>query len=90
MRSFEAITGPKTDRWLVRMVGLLAGAIGASIAAGVAEEEISSETRVLAICSAASFALVDVVYAWKGRISKIYLADAAVELAFIVSLMRER
>ncbi|MGH7661110.1 MAG: hypothetical protein ACRENA_09390 [Vulcanimicrobiaceae bacterium] len=28
MRSFEAITGPKTDRWLVRMVGLLAATIG--------------------------------------------------------------
>lgn len=72
------------------MVGLLAATIGASIAAGTAEEEISSETRLLAVCSAASFALIDVVYACKGRIGKIYLADAAVELAFIFSLMRER
>ena len=89
VRSFEAVTGPKMDRWLVRMVGLLAATAGASIATGLQEEKIRSETRVLALCSAASFAAIDAVYACKGRISKIYLADAAVELAFIISLMCE-
>mgnify|MGYP003293179536 CR=1 FL=1 len=29
MRTFELVTGPKTDDWLVRMVGLLAAVIGA-------------------------------------------------------------
>jgi peptidoglycan/LPS O-acetylase OafA/YrhL len=88
MRSFEAVTGPKRDRWLVRMVGLLAATIGASILVGLQDEEVSAETRALAICSAASFAAIDTVYALPGRISKIYLADAAVELAIIVSLLR--
>jgi hypothetical protein len=87
MRSFEAVTGPKTDRWLVRMVGLLAASIGTSIVVGLQEEQVRDETRVLAICSAASFTLIDTVYALKGRISKLYLADAAVEIAFIASLM---
>jgi hypothetical protein len=27
-RSFEAVTGPKTDYWLVRTVGVLVAAIG--------------------------------------------------------------
>src|SRR4051794_41964369 len=31
MASFEAVTGPKTDDWLVRMVGLLAAVIGATL-----------------------------------------------------------
>jgi hypothetical protein len=30
--SFEAVTGPKTDDWLVHMVGLLAGVIAAGSA----------------------------------------------------------
>jgi hypothetical protein len=30
LASFEAITGPKVDDWLVRMVGLLAAVIGAT------------------------------------------------------------
>ena len=29
--SFERATGPKTDRWLVRMVGILAAVIGAAL-----------------------------------------------------------
>lgn len=33
-RAFEAVTGPKTDWWLVQMVGLLAVSIGTTIAIG--------------------------------------------------------
>ncbi|HET9287503.1 MAG TPA: hypothetical protein VFO26_08100 [Gaiella sp.] len=77
-RSFEAVTGRKTDYWLVRTVGLLAAAIGASLlVAATREERPSPEAVALAGGSAASFALVDVVYVWRRRISPIYLADAA-------------
>ena len=31
MRSFELITGPKTDDWLVRTVGVLAASIGLTL-----------------------------------------------------------
>ncbi len=77
-RSFEAVTGRKTDYWLVRTVGLLAAAIGASLlVAATRDEGPSPEAVVLAGGSAASFALVDVVYVARRRISPIYLADAA-------------
>jgi hypothetical protein len=77
-RSFEAITGRKTDYWLVRTVGLLATAIGGSLLVAATRGEGSSpEAVVLAGGSAASFALVDVVYVARRRISPIYLADAA-------------
>ena len=81
-RSFEAVTGRKTDYWLVRTVGLLAAAIGASLLIGaMRDEQPSPEAVALAGGSAASFALVDVVYVARRRISPIYLADAALHAA---------
>jgi hypothetical protein len=38
LRTFEMVTGPKTDDWLVRMVGLLAAAIGAALLSGAWRE----------------------------------------------------
>ena len=81
MRSFEAVTGPKTDHWLVKTVGALALANGAALAFGARREEISAETVALAVCSALAFSAVDVVYVTRGRIAPVYLGDAAVELA---------
>lgn len=87
-RSFEAVTGPKTDWWLVQMVGLLAASIGAALAAGAREDTPTAATRALAILSALSFAGIDLAYGARGRISRIYLADAVVELALLVALVR--
>ena len=86
MRTFELVTGPKTDDWLVKTVGLLAGAIGVALLVGSRRRTTSLETIVLAIGAAFAFAAVDLVYALGGRISPIYLADAAVELVLLVGL----
>jgi hypothetical protein len=84
-RSFEAFTGRKTDYWLVRTVGLLAAAIGTSLLVGSARDEPPSpETLALAGGSAASFALVDVVYVARRQIAPIYLADAALHAVLAV------
>lgn len=82
-RSFEAVTGRKYDWWLVQMVGLLALTNGVVLATGASTERISTETLRLSLLSACSFAAIDVLYALKGRISKIYLADAVVEAVLI-------
>lgn len=87
MGSFEAITGPKVDDWLVRMVGLLAATIGITLAVALRARRLGPEVRTLAILSALSFAAVDLWYALTGRISAIYLADAAVELALVALLV---
>jgi hypothetical protein len=81
MRSFEAVTGPKTDRWLVKMVAALALANGAVLGFGARRATISAETVALAACSALAFSAIDVVYVTRGRIAPVYLGDAAVELA---------
>jgi len=87
MRSFEAVTGPKTDRWLVKMVGALAVANGTALAFGTLQDEIADETLVLAACSALAFASIDLVYVARGRISAVYLGDAALELALAATIL---
>jgi hypothetical protein len=79
LRTFEAVTGPKTDGWLVRMVGLLAAAVGATIGVAAWRGQRTPELLVLAFGSALAFAAIDLVYALGGVISPIYLADAALQ-----------
>lgn len=90
LASFEAVTGPKTDDWLVRMVGLLAATIGASLIASTRQWRGALEVLVLSIGSALCFTLVDVLYVLRGQISPIYLADAAIEIGLVVLLFSAR
>ena len=87
MASFEAITGPKTDDWLVKMVGLLAFVIGATLYSAALHSRITKDVVLLAIGSAMAFTAIDVWYAVSGRISLIYLGDAAIELAIAGALL---
>lgn len=79
MRSFTAVTGPKQEHWLVRTVGLLAVAIAAPLVrAGV--RGATAETRTLGAGAAVAFAAASSHPAVTGRVSPIYLVDAALEL----------
>ena len=62
MRSFTAVTGPKTDLWLVKTAGLLIASIGASLLAAAARGAAAPETVVLAAGSALALAGADVVF----------------------------
>lgn len=83
MRSFEAVSGPKTDKWLVKTVGVLVSVIGATLWIGGTRGCIGPELKLLATGSAAGLTAIDVVYGVKGRISPIYLLDAALETAIV-------
>jgi hypothetical protein len=83
IRSFEAVTGPKTDRWLVKTVGVLIGVIGGVLMLSGRGPRVPLEPTVLATGSAAGLAAIDTIYATRGRISKIYLLDALAEVALI-------
>ncbi|MFL5402791.1 MAG: hypothetical protein ACJ8BF_08250 [Gemmatimonadales bacterium] len=88
LSSFEAVTGPKTDDWLVRTVGLLAVAIGATLGVSAARQNTRApEVVVLAATAALAFAVIDLWYGLSGRISPIYLTDAGIELGFIALLL---
>jgi hypothetical protein len=89
-RSFEAVTGPKADYWLVRVVGGLAAAIGAGLAVGARRREPAAETVTLAAASAAAFGLADALYAGTGRIRPVYLLDLGIEAAVLLALAAGR
>jgi hypothetical protein len=82
--AFERVTGPKTEWWLVLTVSALVGAVGAALAVSVRGEP-ETETVVLGAGAAAGLGLIDLVYAARGRISPVYLLDAAVQLPMAVA-----
>jgi hypothetical protein len=86
LRSFEKVSGKKTDTWLVQTTGALIAAVGAALLVGAAERPRPSRTvAVLGIASAAVLGLADLVFVAKGRIPRVYLADAAAEGAAIAA-----
>jgi hypothetical protein len=84
MATFEAVTGPKIDEWLVKMVGLLAATIGACLWTGSREARPPAAIIQLALTAALSFTAIDVWYVLVGRIRSIYLGDAVVEIALML------
>ncbi|MDQ2654537.1 MAG: hypothetical protein M3Z20_16015 [Chloroflexota bacterium] len=84
-RSFEAVTGPKTDFWLVRTVGALISVIGATLLLGSRRSRWVPELTLLAAGSALSLAIVDIVGVAVRRISPVYLLDAVGELALVAA-----
>lgn len=86
MRTFVAITGPKRDLWLVRTVGVLVSVIGAVLVMAGLRRERRPEMQLLAAGSALGLAGIDVFYAATGRISAVYLLDAAAEAGIVAAL----
>ena len=80
MRTFEQVTGPKHDDWLVRTVGGLCVAIGTGLVAGSARP---TAVRPLGVATAATFLLADVIGVRSGRLRPVYLLDAVAEGAVL-------
>jgi hypothetical protein len=89
IRSFMAVSGPKTDEWLVKTVGALVAVIGFVLLSEARRRSSEVELFMLGIGSAVSLGLIDVVYVSKGTISPVYLADAALEFPLAVVLSIE-
>ena len=85
-RAFEAVTGPKTEWWLVETVGAIVTAVGAALLSGARSGRITPELRGLAAGCAASLAAIDTVYVARRRIAPTYLLDAVAQLAVLAGL----
>lgn len=83
INTFQMVTGPKTDLWLVKTVGVLITVIGGVLGMAGARRRMSPEIEVLAVGSAVALTAIDVVYVAKRRIAPIYLLDALAELVLI-------
>ena len=80
IRTFEAVTGPKREDWLVRTVGALVSVIGL-----VALRHRGPAVRDLSVGSALALGAVDVVGVASGRLRPVYLLDALAEAGFVAA-----
>jgi hypothetical protein len=80
IRTFQMVSGPKRDLWLVKTAGTLIGVIGAALALGGWRRRVTPELSVLGIGSAVGIGCIDIVYVRRGVIWPVYLAEAFVEI----------
>lgn len=84
LRSFEAVFGPKHDRWLEHTVGGLLTGIGwTQWRAGTPGGW--PHARRISVATAGTLLAIDLAYVPRGRIRWTYLLDAAAELALLVA-----
>ena len=82
--AFQAVTGSKTDLWLVNTIGLLLMVTGLVLTMAAYRGRVDLQIAVLGIGTALSLAAVELVYVFKGTISTIYLLDMVIEILFVV------
>jgi hypothetical protein len=80
INSFMYVTGPKTDIWLVKTVGLILTALGIGLIAAVLKKQITHPVILIALLNALALAGIDIYYATNDTISDVYLADAVLEI----------
>jgi|SRR5215212_8702816 len=85
MRSFEAVLGPKVDRWLVYTVAGLMVSIGMAQLSTSPDPASVRQARRIGIGCAATLAGIDVVYVPLRRISPVYLIDALTEAGWLIA-----
>jgi hypothetical protein len=83
IKTFQWVTGPKRDLWLVKTVGALIAAVSLPLLFSGWRGLTTPESFILAIGAAAALGMADVVYSVKRVISPVYLLDALVEGALI-------
>jgi hypothetical protein len=83
METFEDVTGPKEDRWLVKTVGGLVAVIGGALVSAGLRRRVTPEMVAVGAGTAAVLAGIDVVYTARRRIPPVYLGDAAAEALLI-------
>jgi hypothetical protein len=83
IRSFEAVTGPKTDHWLVKTMGLLIAVVGAILLIAGLRRTIIIEIGLLAAGSAGALGGAGSYFALRHVIWPIYLVDGFIELVLI-------
>jgi hypothetical protein len=86
VRSFEAVTGPKHDRWLEYTVGGLL-VIAGSTQISAARRDDSATSRQLGLGVPAVLTAIDLVFVARKRIRPIYLVDAAMEISLVAGWM---
>lgn len=83
--SFMAVTGYKTDVWLVKTVGALLIPVAVTLYIHLFIDTDHRPALVLGSLTSVAFIMVDFYYALNDVISDIYLADGIAELIFLIA-----
>lgn len=83
MGSFEHVTGPRSDDWLVKTAGGLVAVVGGALLYSGFDNGPSNDLKAIAAGSALTLAIIDITRVSRGQISRIYLLDAIAELALV-------
>lgn len=83
LRSFEKVTGKKQDRWLLYTVSWMILCSSLVLLYGSMKGTISTEILILAISNILTLTGIDLYYALRDVIRKIYLLDAVLELILL-------
>ena len=84
-RSFEAVTGRKTDWWLVQTFSLTLLPIGAALGMAAARDEVTPELELLGAGAAGVLAGTDVAIAARRLGRPTYLIDALASGALVAA-----
>jgi len=84
MDSFMAVSGQKTDIWLVKTVAVLLLAISCSFIAQLIAKTNPWPVSMLATACCTVLIVIDCYYALSDIISNVYLVDAGVQSVFLL------
>jgi len=87
-RSFEAVFGPKVDRWLMFTVAGLLVTNGMVQLSAAGSRDGQQLAKRVGVGTAVTLGLIDLIYAPRGRINRNYLADAAMEIVWVLAWLR--
>jgi hypothetical protein len=83
-RSFERVTGPKREAWLVKTVGGLLLTVAAANSLALRRGTVPPEVRLVGAGTAATLAAIDVTYRRRGRLNWAYAVDAVAQGALVL------
>jgi hypothetical protein len=84
--SFMAVTGPKTDTWLVKALAFLFCAIGLVLILARSEQALLLPS-VLAITTGVFMVCIDFYFYMKGVIPGVYLVDGVLHILFTTGVL---
>ena len=79
------VTGPKTDVWLVKTVGLLLAGVSVCLVVYFFMKADQSVIGTLAAVCSICLAGIDFYYAGKKVISPVYLIDGIIQVIFFIA-----
>lgn len=88
MAGFQAVTGPKTDLWLVKTVALMLMVAGVTLITAAYRLRVALSIVILGLGTAVVLIVIELVYVADGTISPVYLLDTFLELFFVAGWFR--